>query len=284
MSQAHHSQTPTKVRPREAAADRSTSGSRGGIQSIERAVAILEAVANDPDGITLAEVSAQLGLHNSTVFHLIKTLATLGIVEQLPGTKQYRVGSRLFMLAAGAMNENAMLTQATPILEALSRKTGEAAHLAVRSRHEIVVIARTAATGLLQLSGYTGAMRPAHCTAIGKVLMSEVPVEMLDSLLDHIDFRQFTEHTITDRLTFKKELATIREKGVAYDDCEFDEDVKCIAVPVRDFAGRCPGAIGISGPVWHMGAAATKKKMPALLEAANEISRHLGFRPGTDRS
>jgi IclR family acetate operon transcriptional repressor len=280
MSQTPKSRTRTKAPPAEAAADLSASATRGGIQSIERAVAILEVVASDPGGITLAEISAQLGLHNSTVFHLIKTLATLGIVEQFPGTKQYRVGSRLFMLAAGAMNENAMLTQATPILEALSRKTGEAAHLAVRSRHEIVVIARTAATGLLQLSGYNGATRPAHCTAIGKVLMAEVAPEMLDGLLEHFDFKRFTKNTITDRQTYKKELATIREKGVAYDDCEFDEDVKCIAVPVRDFAGRCPGAIGISGPIWHMGAAATKRKMSALLDAAHELSRRLGFQSG----
>lgn len=272
--------TPTqlsKARLSESAPGEATAGRSGGIQSIERAIAILEAVANDPDGITLAEISARLGLHNSTVFHLIKTLATLGIVEQLPSTKQYRVGSRLFMLAAGAMNENAMLTQATPILEALSRTTGEAAHFAVRSRHEIVVIARTAATGLLQLSGYTGATRPTHATAIGKVLIAEVPPEMLDSLLDQVDFRRFTENTITDRQEFKTELMTIREKGVAYDDCELDEDVKCIAVPVRDFSGRCPGAIGISGPVWRMGAAAMKKKLAALLDASHEVSKRLGF-------
>lgn len=284
MSPAHDFQTLTKTRPGEGAADNSSTSSRGGIQSIERAVAILEAVANDPDGITLAEVSAQLGLHNSTVFHLIKTLATLGIVEQLSGTKRYRVGSRLFMLAAGAMDETAMLTQATPILEALSRETGEAAHLAVRSGHEVVVIARTAATGLLQLSGHTGATRPAHCTAIGKVLMAAAPPEMLDSLLEHIDFRRFTDSTITDPQLYKKQLATIRERGVAYDDCEFDEDVKCIAVPVRDFTGRCPGAIGISGPVWHMRVAATKKKMSILRDAARELSRRLGFQASTDRS
>lgn len=279
MSQTRKSRTRTTTRPAEAAAYLRAGAARGGIQSIERAVAILEAVASDPGGITLAEISAKLGLHNSTVFHLIKTLATLGIVEQSPGTKEYRVGSRLFMLAAGAMNENAMLTQATPILEALSRKTGEAAHLAVRSRHEIVVIARTAATGLLQLAGYTGATRPAHCTAIGKVLMAEVAPDMLDDLLDQCDFKSFTKNTITDRQKYKKELATIRETGVAYDRCEFDADVKCIAVPVRDFAGRCPGAIGISGPIWHMGAAATRKKMAALLDAANQLSRRLGFRP-----
>jgi IclR family acetate operon transcriptional repressor len=280
MNQARKSRTRTAARRVKAAADRSVGATRGGIQSIERAIAILEVVASDSGAVTLAEISAQLGLHNSTVFHLIKTLATLGIVEQFPDTKQYRVGSRLFTLAAGAMNENAMLAQATPILEALSRKTGEAAHLAVRSRHEIVVIARTAATGLLQLAGYTGAIRPPHCTAIGKVLMAEVAPDMLDGLLDQVDFKSFTKNTITDRQKYKKELAIIRKNGVAYDECEFDADVKCIAVPVRDFAGRCPGAIGISGPIWHMGAAATRKKLSALLDAAHQLSRRLGFQSG----
>lgn len=280
MSRKPKSRTRSKASRSLTASDLSTGAARGGIQSIQRAVAILEAVASDPGGITLAEISAQLRLHNSTVFHLIKTLATLGIVEQFPGTKQYRVGSRLFMLAAGAMNENAMLTQATPILEELSRQTGDAAHLAVRSRHEVVVIARTAATGLLQLAGRTGATRPAHCTAIGKVLMAEVAPDMLDDLLKQFDFKRFTKNTITDRQKYKKELETIRKSGVAYDDCELDADVKCIAVPVRDFAGRCPGAIGISGPIWHMGAAASKKKMSALLEAAHQLSRRLGFQPG----
>jgi DNA-binding IclR family transcriptional regulator len=253
---------------------------RGRIQSIERAVAILETVANNPDGISLVEISALLGLHNSTVFHLIKTLAALGVVEQFSDTKQYRVGSRLFLLAAGAMNENNMLMQATPILEALSRETGEAAHLAIRSRHEIVVVARTAATGLLQLSGYTGATRPAHCTAIGKVLMAAVAPEMLDGLLEHFDFKSYTKNTITDPRRYKKELATVREKGIAYDECEFDPDVKCIAVPVWDFAGRCPGAIGISGPIWHMGAAATKRKLSVLLDSAHQLSRRLGSQSG----
>jgi IclR family acetate operon transcriptional repressor len=249
---------------------------RGHIQSIERAVAILEVVANRPDGITLAEVSTALGLHSSTAFHLIRTLVSLGIVEQLE-SKRYHVGSRLFMLAASSMTENAMLTQATPILEALSRDTGNAAHLAIRSRHEIVVIARTAATGLLQLSGGTGTTRPAHCTAIGKMLFSEVPQETLGDLLDQLDFHRFTSHTITDRRRLLSELATIRATGVAHDNCELDEDIKCVATSVRDFASRCVAAIGISGPIWRMGPAAMKKKTAILRESAGELSRRLGF-------
>lgn len=259
-----------------------TSG-HGRIQSIERAIAILETVANRPEGVTLAEVSVELGLHTSTTFHLIRTLASLGIVEQLDN-KRYRVGSRLFMLAASSMTETAMLTQATPILEALSRDTGDAAHLAIRSRHEIVVIAKTAATGMLQLSGRTGTTRPAHCTAIGKVLLSEVSPETLDDLIDQLDFHRYTDKTITTREALLSELAAIRTSGIGYDLCELDDEIKCVAMPVRDFARRCAGAIGISGPIWRMGPAAMKKKTAILRDAADELSRRLGFHKDAGRS
>lgn len=253
---------------------------RGGIQSIERAVAILDAVANRPDGISLVELSTQLGLHNSTVFHLVKTLVAQGVVDQVPDSKKYRVGSRLFMLAAGALTENTMLAMATPVLERLSLETGEAAHFAIRSQHEIVLVAKTAATGLLQLSSRNGATRPAHATAVGKVLFAEIPDEDLGAVLALLTMEKLTPNTITDQDIFRKELLEVRDKGVAFDNRELDEDVKCIAMPVRDFAGRCAGAIGISGPAWRLAPASLRKKTNQLRKSADELSALLGLNGG----
>jgi IclR family acetate operon transcriptional repressor len=266
-----------KLAPRAAAKQAAPTRERSGIQSLERAAAILDAVARSPEGISLAEVSAQVGLHNSTAFHLIKTLVNLGFVTQIAANKQYRIGSRLFMLAAGALNENALLSLATPVLQRLSAETGEAAHLAIRSRHEIAVIARTAASGLLQLSGRTGATRPAHATAIGKILLSVMPPDDLDRLLETLPLPQLTPNTITDREVLRRELDKIRRQGVAYDDCELDVDVRCVAVPVRDFADRCVGAIGLSGPVWRLSRQALKERSRQLRTAAAELSALLGF-------
>jgi len=218
-----------------------------------------------------------VGLHTSTAFHLIKTLVGLGFVVQIAGTKRYRIGSRLFTLAAGALDENAMLSLATPILERLSAETGEAAHLAVRSKHEIAVIARTAASGLLQLSGRTGAMRPAHATAIGKMLLSAMPPDDLDRLLETLPLPPLTPHTITDREELRRELDDVRRLGIAYDNCELDVDVRCIAVPVRDFAGRCAAAMGLSGPVWKLTPEAMQEKARQLSAAAAELSAELGY-------
>ncbi|HEY9539161.1 MAG TPA: IclR family transcriptional regulator [Kiloniellaceae bacterium] len=263
-------------RPRAKPAAPAETRERGGIQSLERAAALLEAVARRPEGSGLAELSTAVGLHTSTAFHLIRTLVQLGFLTQDAESKRYRIGSRIFTLAAGALEENALLSLATPVLERLSADTGEAAHLAVRSKQEIVVIARTAASGLLQLAGRTGATRPAHATAIGKMLLAAMAPDDLDRLLEGLPLPAYTAKTITSARALRRELAAVRRQGIAYDDCELDDDVRCIALPVRDFAGRCVGAIGISGPVWRMSRQAMAEKSQRLRTAAAELSALLG--------
>lgn len=250
----------------------------GGVQSLERAAALLDAVAACRDGIGLTELSAQVGLNTSTAFHLIKTLVALGFVVQEAETKRYRIGSHVFALAAGAMNEATLLTLAMPVLEALSEETGEAAHLAVRTRGEIALVARTEATGMLQMSERVGIMRPAHATAIGKVLLAYMPERQRAELVAGLELRKFTEATITDRCRLSTELETVLHEGIAHDRCEFDADVRCIAMPVLDFSGRCVAAIGISGPIWRMAQEDVAEKGAALGRAADDLSSLLGYR------
>ena len=95
-----------------------------GVQSIGRGFAIIEEIARCRDGIGLAELSKRVGLHNSTTFHLVKTLASLGYVRQLQDTKRYRIGRPLFALAASALDEIEMMSLATPVLEDLARDSG----------------------------------------------------------------------------------------------------------------------------------------------------------------
>lgn len=248
----------------------------GGIQSLERAAAILDAVADCPDGIGLTDLSSQVNLHTSTAFHLIKTLVALGLMLQVPGSKKYRIGSRLFTLAAGAMNESTLLVLGTPVLERLSEQTGEAAHLALRSRKDIILVARTAATGMLQMSERAGIIRPAHATAIGKILIAYLPESGRNRLLDSMTLTRLTENTITDIDKLRVELETVLIEGIAHDRCEFDSEVRCIAMPVRDFSGRCIAAIGISGPKWRMTAKDITRAQHDLASAALDLSRALG--------
>src|SRR5437899_12038746 len=122
--------------------DEAEERARGGVQSLGRAFAILEEIARHREGIGLADLSKLVGLHNSTTFHLAKTLVSLGYLRQERDSKRYRVGRPLFALAASALDEIEMVNLATPVLEDLSRETGERGHFAVRMGAAVLVIAR----------------------------------------------------------------------------------------------------------------------------------------------
>jgi len=261
----------------ESAAFSETPKARGGIQSLERAFAILEHVARHRDGISLADLSKRVGLHTSTTFHLARTMVQLGYVNQLDDSRRYRVGSRVFALAAGALDESALLGFATPALECLSAQTGESSHFAIRSGDEIVVVARIAGTGMLQLADRAGTPRPAHATAIGKVLLAAMPDEQLQQFLARVELRRFTSRTIVEREALVRQIEQVRRTGVAFDDGEFDQEVRCVAVPVRDFACRVAGAIGISGPIWRLSLQALHEKAAQVRVAAAQLSAQLGF-------
>lgn len=249
---------------------------RSGVQSLERAFAILEEVAHHRDGIGLAELSKRVSLHNSTTFHLVKTMVGLGYIRQSKETKRYRVGHMLFSLAAGSLDEVELVNLGTPVLEQLARSTGESSHLAIRAGDDIVVVAKTAGTGAFQLADRAGVVRPAHCTALGKILLSALSDEQLERWLSARELRGFTAKTITDPERLRSELRKVHADGVAYDDGEFDPEVRCIAVPVCDFTGQVVAAVGISGPVWKMSIQMLQELAGRVREAGQRLSSELG--------
>ncbi|MCL4764880.1 MAG: IclR family transcriptional regulator [Hyphomicrobiaceae bacterium] len=250
---------------------------RGGVQSIERAFAILEEVALHREGIRLGDLSRSVGLHNSTTFHLVKTMVLLGYLRQMPGTKCYRIGRPLFTLAASALDETEMVTLATPVLESLSKATEESCHFAVRSGDDVVVLARTAGTGAFQLAERAGVVRPAHCTALGKVLLASLSPDQLEDFLKRRALTSFTPKTITDPELLRREVEEARRNGIAYDDGEFNSEVRCVAVAVRNFSGQVVGAVGVSGPVWRLSLAALQDKARLVRERAVKLSSEFGY-------
>src|SRR6201982_2408751 len=170
----------------------------GGVQSLGRAFSILEEVARHREGIGLAELSKLVGLHNSTTFHLAKTLVSLGYLRQEKDSKRYRVGRPLFALAASALDEIEMVNVATPVLEELSRETGESSHFAGRMGDAVVVLARTGGPGAFQLADRVGVVRPAHCTALGKIILASLSDDQLKRFLERVELRPSTRNSITE--------------------------------------------------------------------------------------
>ena len=250
---------------------------RGGVQSLARAFAIMEEIARNRDGIGLAELSKRVGLHNSTAFHLAKTLVSLGYVRQMKESKRYRIGRPLFALAASALDEVEMVNLATPILEDLSRETGETAHFSVRLGDAVVVLARTGGKGVFQLVDRAGAVRPAHCTALGKIMLAALTPEQLEQFMTRVELKSYTSKSITSPDLLRREIAEVRRTGIAIDDGEFDAELRCVAVPVRDFSRQVIGSIGISGPVWRLSIDSLQKRTRVVRAAADRLSREFGF-------
>ena len=253
---------------------------RVGVQSLGRAFGILEEVARHREGINLADLSKRVGLHNSTTFHLVKTMVSLGYIRQ-EKDKRYRVGRPLFALAASSLDEIEMVNLATPILEELSRETGESGHFAVRMGDSVVVVARTSGPGAFQLTDRVGVVRPAHCTALGKVILAALRPDQLQRFVERVELKPSTEKSITEIPALLREIEEVRRSGIAFDDGEFNLEVRCVAVPVRDFTGTVVGALGISGPVWRLTIQALQSRSKIVQAAADRLSGEFGAKGAT---
>ena len=258
--------------------DEAEERARGGVQSLGRAFAILEEIARHREGIGLADLSKRVGLHNSTTFHLAKTMVSLGYIRQERDTKRYRVGRPLFALAASALDEIEMVNLATPILEDLSRESGESGHFAVRMGDSVVVIARTSGAGAFQLTDRVGVVRPAHCTALGKIILASLRPDQLKRFLERVDLKPSTAKSITDPSALLREITEIRRNAIAFDDGEFNAEVRCVAVPVYNFTGEVIGALGISGPIWRMTDQVLQSRARLVQNAAKRLSAEFGAR------
>src|SRR6516164_3674389 len=249
---------------------------RGGVQSIGRAFAILEEVARNRDGIGLADLSKRVGLHNSTTFHLVRTMVSLGYIRQIKDSKRYRIGRPLFALAASALDEMEMVSMATPVLDDLARETGESSHFAARMGDTVVVMARTLGPSAFQLAERVGVVRPAYCTALGKIILAALRPDQFERYLERVELKPLTPNTITEPARLRREIDEVRKAGIAFDDGEFDGEVRCAAMAIRDFSGQVVGAIGISGPVWRLSIQALQSRSRPLEAAAARLSQAFG--------
>ncbi len=224
-----------------------------------------------------------MGLHSSTAFHLVKTLVALGYVRQDDDTKLYRVGPLVFRLAASAFDDIELLSLGRPYLEELAMRTGETSHLAVQSGREIVIVGRSDGAGAFRMAEHTGVARPAHATALGKVLLAATAPKNLELLLNDYDMRSLTPRTITDKERLKAELERVRATGIAYDEGEFHLEIRCMAAAVRDFAGSTIAAIGVSTPVWRLSMNELQEKTEIFRMVAGSLSADLGYLPDADQ-
>ncbi|MAU09649.1 MAG: IclR family transcriptional regulator [Anaerolineaceae bacterium] len=248
------------------------------VQTIERAFNIIELLGNADYHLGISEIAQRSNLPIATTHRLLNTLLTLGYVEQNPETNKYTLGVRILQLRGAVIEQLNLGVQAMPIMKMLMDRVGETVHLAVLNEGEIVYIERV--EGLRTQGMYTriGKRVPAHCTALGKVLLANLPEQIwYDDVIRRRGLKAFSETTITNEEDLMVELEATRQRGYAIDNGETGECVRCVATTIHDYTGQAVAAISISGPQKQV----TVERVPELGEAvrwaAELISNKLGY-------
>lgn len=248
------------------------------IKVLDRALAVLGLLAMNQDGLTLAEVSARLKMPKSTTRRFLLTLVRRGFVEPEPSTERYRLGTALLSVATATRRENHLAALAQPVLDRLSREVGETANLNVRFGDVRICLAQSEGPARLRYVQEIGESAPLYAGAQGKLLLAAFAQAELDEYLSRTFLEPLARNTITDPDALRAELARIRTRRYAAASGELTPDASAIAAGVLDRTGRVVASIGVAGPAVRLTKARLAQLAPQIIEAANEISRKLGFR------
>lgn len=249
---------------------------RGTVQSVDRALELLEIVVAADRDLGLREISEASGLPVATTHRLLGVLLAHGYLAQNTITRRYGVGPAAVDLAARVSRGDRHALQAGPYLRQLMELTDETANWAVLDGDAIVYRAQAPARRLVRMFTEPGNRAPLHASGIGKVLLAHLPEDERDALLARLELRRYTSATMTDRDRFRRHLSTVREQGYALDEGEFEDGVGCIAVPVHAASGVVAGAMSISGPSSRLTPEKIKELAPKVIAVGRDFSRALG--------
>lgn len=248
------------------------------IQSVDRALNILEVLMRAGGALSLKDIAYRCGLKASTCHHLLGTLLVRGYIRQSSGTRLYELGNKMLELGAARTRQIDLIGTATPVLQRLNEQTTEAVHLAVIEGHELATLAKLDSRHAVRVdSGAVGKAVAAHATATGKAIIAFWPQAEVDALIRRKGLTRFTEKTICEARGLADDLERVRTRGYAEDHEEFQPGVMCIGAPIRNHESRVIASLSCSTPLMRAREKTLKHIREAVLAAAAEISRQLGW-------
>lgn len=239
----------------------------------ERALLLLEIIANAAEPLSLNELMALAGLPKATAHRFVTLLEQLGFVRRTLNGKRYEVGHRLTSLAIGVMGHSLRSAPRHAILTALVNEIGETCNITMLDGMSLIYLDRVESDWPLQYRLKVGSHVPLHCTASGKLFLSLSPVSLRQSLYDSGTIERHTPSTITNSNALESALDKIRKTGIGTDNEEFIEGMTAAAVPVRSSKGKICAAVAVHGPVNRLPFSRALAVVPALKKAASAIER-----------
>jgi DNA-binding IclR family transcriptional regulator len=245
--------------------------------AVERALAMLEAIAQEPEGLSNAEISRKLQIPKSSASYILRTLVQRSYLNRDPQTGKYRVGLKILSLSRGALSGLDVREVALPIMRHLMEKTNLTCHLAILDGPEAVYIEKVEPQGFIKMDTWVGRRMRVHATSVGKALVAYIPQDRLEKILSS-GMEKRTSKTITTVPRFLKELDRVRAQGYAVDDEENNMGARCLGAPIFNQMGTIEASLGLSGTTQHVNAQTMPRIVEALKDAARHISMQLGYR------
>ncbi len=247
-----------------------------GVQSVDRAVSVLEILAQRGEA-GVSEVAAEIDVHKSTAFRLLGALEARGLVEQAAERGKYRLGFGIVRLAGAVTGRLDITQQARPVCERLTEEIGETVNVAVLQGHYAVNLYQVRGPGAVGTHNWVGQLTPVHATSSGKILLAHLPAKERAALLSGAGLEKVTPRTLTSKTKLEKNLAEARERGYAYTLEELEIGLHAMAAPVRNRDGEVIAALSASGPSYRFTEERMHELAPVLLKGADEISHRMGF-------
>ena len=246
------------------------------IQSLDRGLIILEAVARSADPVSIGELTTLLEIDRSSVFRLANTLRRRGFLAYLNRRKAYILGPSIWRLSHQYEWGNMLIRLSRDQLKLLASKTQETAHLAIREGKHALFIDHADTNHVIAIAGQTGELIPLYCTAHGKALLADCDKAALKAIFGAEKLASHTRQTITTIDHLAKVCAQIRVQGYATDDGEYQEGIRCIAAPIRSEGGLIIGSIGVSAPLQRFPKERYRECAAQVSEVAQRIAEILG--------
>lgn len=254
--------------------DPAQAGGRDHVGALHKGLAVLEILADHPDGLTLTETADRAGLTRAGARRLLLTLVAAGYARR--ERRRFLLSAKLLALTRRWMGDASLWRYGEPIMRRVSEAFGESCSAAVLEGEDAVYVARIAGRRIVSVALHVGTRLPAYCTSMGRVLLSDLEPAALDEFLARARIVANTPRTVTDRAALAAAVAETRRTGYALVDQELELGLRSIAVPVRDASGRIVAALNVSTQSARFSCAAMKERMlPVLRGAAQEIEAFL---------
>lgn len=245
------------------------------MSAVLRTVNILETLS-ECESSNLESLSKQTELPKATLLRFLSSLSNLGYVYR-DNADRYHLTLKMFSVGSRSLKYIDLVSTARPFAQELCKTLGETVHMGIPQDDYAVYVLKEESSYTLRMYSRIGKVIPLYCTAIGKIFLAEMSEEELKSYLERNPLKPYTAKSIRGEEALREELERVKKRGYAVDDEEHEEQVMCIACPIKDYENKVVAAISVSWPIFRFNSNDFENTMKQIRKTANKISEIMGY-------